>query len=308
MALAPVRTSQKLQARRNDARAHAGHVAQILITAFVALTATISQALANEPLKLQLEGTIEPRQRVEIANQITGVVSAILVTSGQKIEAGQPMFELDSEPYKLDVATARAELAEARAKLKLAEDITNRQTQLTERGVGARARTAQATFETEAARATVSKHETALARAELMLRRTRILAPISGLVGKLRVSVGAFVEAEGGTVLGEVVQLDPVLVAYQVPYADRQAALAKSGATAASTLFRYVDLRMELPSGQLYTHKGTPLFENSTVDPASGTLTTWAEFPNPEGTLVPGLKVRVLSNIHDKPQQAETAE
>lgn len=308
LALTPDRTSQHADAWPQRAQASFARVAHILIAAFVTIAATVPAAVADEPLKLQLDGAIEPRQRVEIANQITGVVSGILVTSGQKIEAGQPMFELDSEPYKLDVAAARAELEEARAKLRLAEDITTRQTQLTERGVGARARTAQASFETEAARAAVSKQETALARAELMLKRTRILAPISGTVGKLRVAVGAFVEAEGGTVLGDVVQLDPVLVAYQVPYADRQAALAKSGAKAARTLFAYVDLRLELPSGQLYVHKGTPLYENATVDPATGTLTTWAEFPNPEGSLVPGLKVRVLSNIHDHPQRAETPE
>lgn len=258
-------------------------------------------ALAADPLNLTFSGIVEPRERVAIANQVTGVVSKVLVVAGQRVEKGHPLFEIDAEPFEIDVMTARADLDEARARLRLAEDVSSRQGKLAERGSGAEARATQASIEVEVAKAVVARQESTLARAELALRRTKIVAPISGVVGRLRVSPGAFVEAEGGTTLGEIVQTDPILIAYKVSYQDRQQSLKKAGTTSPADLFDRVAVTLVLPSGEAYGHPGKPKFESSEVDGATGMLTTWAEFPNPDGTLVPGLNIKVLSEIHDKP-------
>lgn len=253
---------------------------------------------AAEPLTLTFAGVVEPRQRVAVANQITGVIDKVLIVAGQHVEKGTPLFELDAEPFRIDVATARADLDEARARLRLAEDVSARQSRLAERGSGAEARATQATIEVDAARAAVARQESALARAELALERTRIAAPITGIVGRPRVAPGAFVEAEGGTILGEIVQIDPILVAYRVPYEDRQRALAKAETTAPREMFERIRLSLVLPSGGTYAHAGKPMFESAEIDRETGMLTTWAEFPNPDGILVPGLNVKVLSEIH----------
>lgn len=251
-----------------------------------------------EPLTLNLTGVVEPRERVAIANQVTGIVSKVLVLAGQHVEKGDALFELDAEPFKIDVATAKAELDEARARLRLAEDVASRQGRLAERGSGAEARATQSVLEVEVARAVVARQESALARAELALERTRIVAPISGTIGKTKVAPGAFVEAEGGTVLGEVVQVDPILVGYRVPYEDRQRSLDKAQTKTPHALFENVTLTLILPSGTTYAHHGKPKFESAEIDRETGDLTTWAEFPNPDGVLVPGLAVKIVSEIH----------
>ncbi|WP_158412817.1 efflux RND transporter periplasmic adaptor subunit [Hyphomicrobium nitrativorans] len=264
-----------------------------------------SAATAADPLSLTFTGVVEPRQRVAIANQVTGVISKVLVVAGQRVDEGHPLFEIDAEPYEIDVKTAKADLDEARGRLRLAEDVSLRQSRLAERGSGAEARATQASIEVDVARAAVARQESALARAELALERTRIAAPIAGVVGRVRVSPGAFVEAEGGTVLGEIVDVDPILVGYAVPYEDRQRALKKTGKAAAVDLFENVSLTLVLPSGENYSHRGRPYFESAEIDRDSGMLTTWAEFPNPDGILVPGLAVKVLSEIHGSPIAAE---
>lgn len=258
-------------------------------------------ALGADPLTLNLSGVVEPRERVAIANQVTGVVSKVLVVAGQHVERGDALFELDSEPFKIDVATAKAELDEARARLRLAEDVAARQGRLAERGSGAEARATQSEIEVEVARAVVARQESALARAKLALERTRIVAPISGTVGKTKVAPGAFVEAEGGTVLGEIVQINPILVGYRVPYEDRQRSLDKAQTKTARALFQNVTLTLVLPSGSTYSHRGRPQFESAEIDRETGDLTTWAEFPNPDGVLVPGLNVKVISEINAAP-------
>lgn len=258
-----------------------------------------------EPLEMTFKGTVEPLQRVQVANQIDGVVSKVLVSAGQHIDLGQPLFEIDAEPFKIDVVTARAKLDEARARLRLAEDVAERQSRLLERGAGAQARAEQTGIEVDVARAAVASQEGNLARAELALARTRVVASISGIVGRPRVAPGTFVEAKAGTALTEIVQLDPVLVAYQVPYADRQQGLEKTGSTTPREMFKRIVLKLVLQSGHDYAHSGTPKFESAEIDQTSGMLTTWAEFPNPDGILVPGLEIRVLSHVHAVPSARE---
>jgi membrane fusion protein (multidrug efflux system) len=259
-------------------------------------------AHAADPLTLDLQGIVEPRERVAIANQVTGVVSKVLVVAGQHVEKGDLLFEIDPEPFSIDVATAKADLEEARARLRLADDVFSRQGRLAERGVGAEARATQSAIEVDVARAVVARQESALARAELALKRTRIVAPLAGTVGKSKIAPGAFVEAEGGTVLGEVVQVDPILVGYRVPYEDRQRSLEKAKAKTSRALFENISLKLILPSGATYAQSGRPIFESAEIDRETGDLTTWAEFPNPDGTLLPGLKVKIISDIHSTPE------
>ncbi len=255
-----------------------------------------------DQLVLTFAGIVEPRERVAIANQVSGVVSNVRVVAGQHVERGDVLFEIDVEPFKIDVATAKAELDEARARFRLADDISSRQGRLAERGSGAEARATQSVIEVETARAVVARQESALARAELALARTRIVAPISGTVGKTKIAPGSFVEAEGGTVLGEVVQLDPILVGYRVPYADRQRSLETARVKTPRELFEKVTVELILPSGSTYPHLGKPKFESGEVDRDTGELTTWAEFQNPDGILMPGLSVNIRSEIQAAPQ------
>lgn len=269
------------------------HRAAGSITLCAAALFSVGLAEADEPLTLKFEGTVEPYQRVELANQVTAVVSKVLVPAGQRVEKGQLLFELDAEPFEIDVMTARAELDEAKARLRLAEDVAGRQEALAERGTGAQARAAQTGLEVEAARAAVARQASALKRAELAVARTRITAPIAGTMGRPRVAPGAFVEAEGGTILGEIVQLDPILVAYAVSYADRQRALEKAGTVTPGELFEHITLTLELPGGRAYPHRGKPKFESAEIDRQTGML--------PPETIVPAMIAGVRYALNSPP-------
>lgn len=268
-----------------------------MIVTAVAGSMMLGAASAAYAAELTFDGVVEPRQRVQIANQVSAVVKSIKVAPGGRVEKGDVLFELDPAAFEIDVAEARARLAEAQARLLLAEDVEQRQRELMDRGSGLAAKARQSEIEVEIARSVVAREENSLAHAELALERTRILAPISGTMGRPHVAPGAFVEAEGGTRLGEIVALDPILVAYRVSYADRQSFLTLAATSSAEELFGKITLSLTLPSQEIYAHAGQPRFESAEIDPATGVLTTWGEFPNPDGTLVPGLQVRVHSTI-----------
>lgn len=270
-------------------------IAKGMLTFF--MLAVSAPAFGQEHLKLTFDGRVEPRQRALVANQIDGVVKEVHFEPGQSVARDDLLYSIDDSGFMIDVESARAAHTEAVARLTLAKDVADRQARLARRGTGAEANAAQSALRVRIATAAVARAKATLASAELALSRTQIRAPISGTAQRPVIARGAFVEAEGGTVLGEIVQIDPALVAYQVPYGDRQEALATAGVTSPKELFKSIKLSVQLPSGKAYPHAGKPVFESAELDEKTGMLTTWGEFPNPNGVLIPGLKVTITSEL-----------
>ena len=69
-------------------------------------------------LNRELPGRTTAHQIAEVRPQVSGVIEKRLFEEGQKVEAGQPLYKIDSRTYEAAVASARAELARAQATLK----------------------------------------------------------------------------------------------------------------------------------------------------------------------------------------------
>ena len=241
-----------------------------------------------------------PRQWVQVVPQINGVVSRILFVPGQRVSKGDVLFEMDADEFAIDVRIAQSELDEARARLSLAQDAAERQAQLLRQNATAQQLARQTEIQVEIARASVAHKEGTLAKAQLALSRTRVVAPLSGTVGRPQVAPGAFVETIKGMVLVEIAQLDPMLVSFQVPYVEWQRALDKMGTSDADELFQRSTLTLELPSERIYELSGKPESHGEQIDQSTDVMTVWAVFPNPQNVLVPGLKVHVISRLADE--------
>jgi len=119
-----------------------------------------------------------------------------------------------------------------------------------------------------------------------------VTAPISGRIGLSVATTGALVTAGQTTALTTIQRIDPVFVDVSQASADvlrlRQRILAgqlSRGGQAAR-------VRLRLEDGSLYPIEGTLQFTDVSVDPATGTQTIRAVFPNPRGLLLPGMYVR----------------
>ena len=256
--------------------------------------------IASEALEQKFDGVVVPRQWVQVVPQVNGVVSRILFVPGQRVSKGDVLFEMDADDFAIDVRIAQAELDEARARLSLAKDAAERQAQLLRQNATAKQLARHTEIEVEIARANVARKEGTLAKAQLALSRTRVVAPLSGTVGRPQVAPGAFVEAIKGMVLAEIAQLDPMLVFFHVPYVEWQQALDKAGTSDADELFEGSTLSLELPSERIYELSGKLESHGEQIDQSTDVMTVWAVFPNPHNVLVPGLKVRVISHLADQ--------
>jgi membrane fusion protein (multidrug efflux system) len=132
-----------------------------------------------------------------------------------------------------------------------------------------------------------------LKTAAINLGYTKVVAPISGRIGKSNVTEGALVTAEQTTALAtvqatsemylDVTRSSADWLRLQKEFASGQ--LQPSGADGA-----VVHLVME--DGSTYAHAGKLLFSDITVDATTGSVTLRCVFPNPDGVLLPGMFVR----------------
>ncbi len=141
------------------------------------------------------------------------------------------------------------------------------------------------------AQAEVAAQSAALQAAEIDLARTTIRAPISGRIGSSAFTTGALVTAAQAAPLTTIQRIDPVYVDIQQSSVDvlklRQQIMA--GSLAQNGAAR---VRLKLEDGSTYPVEGTMKFTDVTVDPATGSQTVRAIFPNPNGLLLPGMFVR----------------
>lgn len=264
-------------------------------------TLALSFALMAVPMATSAEqamrfsGHVEPSRTVVVANHLNGVVEELHFTGGEEVAAGDLVAVIDPREFEIALRIAQAALAEADAALRFAEDDHSRQAELLARGTGSRVAALRADIARDTATAQRDRRRAEVDAARLALERTSVNAPIGGTISPPLVTEGSYVEAKAGTKLAVIASLDPVHVAYEVSYAERERALAASGAATPAEMFADIDLTLTLPSGETYPHKGRPLFESAAIDPETDTLIVWGVFPNPDRTLVPNLPVSVTA-------------
>jgi membrane fusion protein (multidrug efflux system) len=139
----------------------------------------------------------EPNAAARIAVSSPGVVTAVHCVEGQRVEKGALLFELDARAADLAVQFAEKNL-ERQRKLTLAESSSQKLLQ-------------------------ESEQQLALARAQFALLQIR--APISGIVARVNVRPGE--SADLTTALAELVDLDRLIVSFNIPSAELAAVKAQ---------------------------------------------------------------------------------
>lgn len=245
------------------------------------------------PVITDLPGRIGAMHTAEVRARVGGLIESVAFQQGGRVKEGDVLFRLDRAALEIAVEAARANVASADAALAEAKAKEARLTTLNERNITSKA-------EIETARAVRLQAEAAVAAARAQLRAseinlgfTEVRAPIDGRVGRAMVTEGALVGAEG-VVLTTVQDIEHVYADLQQPVADLlflRRALAEGALTQVAPDAAKVTLVLD--NGTTYPLPGKLLFSEAAVDRSSGQITVRAEFPNPDGLLLPGMYVRV---------------
>ncbi|TAM82411.1 MAG: efflux RND transporter periplasmic adaptor subunit [Candidimonas sp.] len=242
----------------------------------------------------ELPGRVDAIEDAEIRARVNGVVTRIDFDQGSRVKEGQLLFTIDPAPYIAARDQAAAQLKQAQANVLSAHSLAERYARLVKVNAVSRQDYDNAVAQNGQAVAAVAAAKAALETARINLGYTKVVSPIDGRTGKALVTVGALVSASAATQLATVQRIDRVyvdLTRSTVELLKLRRALANGQLTSsAGGAAKAVAI---LEDGSRYAHEGKLLFAGISVDPTTGQVNLRAEFPNPEGLLLPGMYVRV---------------
>jgi membrane fusion protein (multidrug efflux system) len=209
-------------------------------------------------------GSIEANESVVLKSEVSGKITGIFFTEGQRVEKGTLLIKV----YDDDL---QAQLTKAQANLKLTEDVEERQRQLLDREAISRQEYDVAFANLQAAQADV-----ALLMAQIS--KTEIVAPFDGTVGFRKVSPGEYITP--GIDIASLVNDNPAKIQFTIPEKYSQS-------LGRNTVITY---RLE---GQNNERKATVYAVAPTIDPDTRTLQLKALTPNPNGALIPGAFAKI---------------
>jgi membrane fusion protein (multidrug efflux system) len=256
--------------------------------------AVVVQPVVDAPIEPPAEniGRVEALEAVDVRARVSGFIEEIGFRPGAAVKEGDVLFIIEPAGYQAAVATAKAQVARSEAARQQATDNRNRNAELVRRSAVAQAAYDESQTALNIATADLAAAQAGLAKAELDLSYTRIVAPISGRIGQPLFTKGNFVGPDVGAI-ARLVQVDPVRVVFSVTegeittFRQREAAEMQSKVDA-------IKLNLRLPNGSVYKPEGTLEFLAPEVDSRTGTAAVGVIFPNSEGLLMPGQFVKLI--------------
>lgn len=230
-------------------------------------------------------GAIQPRDRVEVSSQVSGIVDEVRVDFNSVVRRGDVVALIDPSTFEADVRSAEAELASAEASLELARHQWERTVELRERQFVPPSDVEEARASLSQAEAALRVRRHALERAERELERCTITAPADGIVISRQVEVGQTVAASlNAPILFEIVSdLSQMHIHANVSEAD-------IGRVAEGQKVRFVvdAHRDEEFHGEVIQVRNAPIMEDNVVH-----YETIIAVDNERGYLKPGMTAEV---------------
>ncbi|WNH50450.1 efflux RND transporter periplasmic adaptor subunit [Stenotrophomonas aracearum] len=245
------------------------------------------------PNMVELPGRVEASRSAEVRARADGIVERQLYVDGTEVEANAPLFQIDPRDLQARVQQARASLASARAAKAQTSSLRARLSTLVQRKAVSvqEYESAQASF--RQADAALMEAQAAVDRAQLQLDHATVRAPIKGRTGRAQVSEGALVSAAAATLMTRIDQVDPAFVIFNpsnISMNELQRGVADGRIDVGDN--KQVKVTILLDGGERLPTQGVVDFSETAIDPATGSRTLRARFPNPEGRLLPGQFVR----------------
>jgi membrane fusion protein (multidrug efflux system) len=256
--------------------------------------------VASTPVNLTtvLSGRTSAYLVSDVRPQVGGIVKSRLFTEGSYVKQGQSLYQIDPAPFQAQYASAQAAVAQAKAGLTTARLKAERYAELVKINAVSKQDNDDAQAALAQAEASLASANAAQQTASINLNYTKVIAPISGRIGKSSVTPGALVTASQATELARIQNIDQIYLDINQSVNELMA-LKQATSSGKIGEAATADVELILEDGSVYPVKGKLQFSDVSVDEATGTVTLRAVFPNPNGTLLPGMyaKARIVSGM-----------
>ena len=255
-------------------------------------------AVQRQDLNLQAEasGTVEPVRTVEVKSKASGEVLKIYVETGDHVEAGALLAEIDPRDVQNALDQAAADLESARVQQSTTTANRSRMEQLKKIDAVTQQEYESAVQSAAAARASVVRAETNLQLAQQRRNDVTIRAPITGTIIERAVEPGQIIASatsnvSGGTTLFKMADLSRIQVRTLVDETD--VGQVQPGQAAQVTVEAY--------SGRTFRGTVQKIEPLAVVDQNVTTFPVLVTLPNPGELLKPGMNAEVAVQIASRP-------
>jgi membrane fusion protein (multidrug efflux system) len=251
----------------------------------------ITLAPRSVSLDLQYSGRATGSREVEVRARVDGILLTRSYQEGTMVKAGDKLFEIDPQPYRVALERANAQLQQAQAQLRTAQRDWERAEAVFAKGAISEADHDSIRSAYELAEAGVALARAEREGAEINLGYTTVTAPISGITSREAVSEGSLVgPTQSMSLLTRIVQTDPLYVVFAIPESE-YTSLRRLRPESPEAM--PLSARLLLSDGSVGLEGGSIDFTASTVDATTGTVQARAVFPNPGNQVLPGQFARV---------------
>jgi RND family efflux transporter MFP subunit len=251
---------------------------------------------------LTLPCGLSANQQTQVYARASGYVSRWLVDIGDRVKKGQLLVQLDTPELDKQLAQAQASLAQTIAALAQAQAnrdyayiTARREAELFAKSLISAQENDQALTQSRvwdanvnAAKATVAAQRANVGQLEQLVSFGKVYAPYDGTITRRLVDVGTLVNAGAGTTasaLFEIASTDPMQAYVDVPQVFAPSIRVGTDAKIAVRNFR----------GRVFAGRVTRTA--GALDPASRTLRTEVDIPNPSGELLAGMYVEISLDV-----------
>ncbi|HWB32380.1 MAG TPA: efflux RND transporter periplasmic adaptor subunit [Acidobacteriaceae bacterium] len=237
-------------------------------------------------------GTVTPVYTSSITSQVNGIVTAVHYTEGQMVRKGDALVDIDPRPYQATLMQSEGTLEHDQGLLAQAEmDLARYQAAWARNAIPKQQVDDQEKL-VEQEKGTVKNDQGTVQYDQIQLGFCHIVSPISGRVGLRLVDPGNVVQANSGTVLAVITQIQPITVVFTVAE-DRLGEILPQMRKRARLEVDALDR-----TGVTQIAKGSLLTLDNQIDTTTGTVKARAQFDNRDGSLFPNqfVNARLLVN------------
>lgn len=269
---------------------------------------------ANQPIRMEYVGQTAGSREIEVRARVGGILEKRLFQEGSVVQAGKPLFQIDTATLKNQVNLAQAAVAVAQAKLNQTQRDVARLGPLAAAKAISQKEFDDSKSALESAQAALQQTQAQAQDARLKLSYATVTAPITGITSAASVSEGSLIAA-GESLLTTIVQTDPIYVNFSVSESDwlrmkqqisagQLQVPASAGKQAQDTSLNQSGLAVQLTlaDGSVHPVQGKLNFSGERINMQTGNFDMRAQIANPDGNLRAGQFVRVQLLGAERPQ------
>ncbi|HRO38688.1 MAG TPA: efflux RND transporter periplasmic adaptor subunit [Flavobacteriales bacterium] len=238
-------------------------------------------ATGQQAWPVSLQGMVNADVRAKIA----GYVTEVLVDEGDRVRQGQSLFRLETESLSEDALAAKANVDAAQVAVDQLLPLVEQHIVSPVQMQTAQARLAQAKAAFQSIKASIGY--------------ANINSPIDGVVGAIAYRQGSLVNPSNPLPLTTVSNTNEVYGYFSMNEAAYMDFLEKTpGATLKEKMEHFPPVELQLANGGTYPHPGHITAVTAQVNPATGSVSFRATFPNPEHLIPNGSSGTVVLPVN----------